>query len=165
MQTNTTNTSNQPLTPPKLGQYWHGQGGIHIGQILDGDTVYALIMSTTAFKGEWGTYGTEVDGEFSYANGKHNTQLILAAEPENKLLLEITQHQADGHSDFYLPANFENNIICANAQAHIEKIWHWSSTQYSAGNAWLQDFVDGGQYVYNKGYTLAARAVRRLIIE
>ncbi|QEY15492.1 DUF1566 domain-containing protein [Cellvibrio sp. KY-GH-1] len=153
------------LTPPRIGTYWPGQGGIYIGQMLDGETQIALIMATKPFEGEWGNYGETIPGEFSFSNGQHNSQLILAAEPENQLLLDITKHEADGHTDFYLPANFEQNLICANAQAHVEKVWHWSSTQYSAITAWFQDFEYGGQLIDSKGCRYAARAVRRLIIE
>ena len=147
---------------PNPGEYWHGQGGIYIGPALESNQLIHIVMATTAFKGTWGNYGTTIEGEFSYSDGKHNTQLILAAEPENKLLLEITQHEADGHTDFYLPANFENNLIKANASQHVEKKWHWSSTQYSAYDAWCQDFEDGYQFIGSKRSTLAARAVRRV---
>lgn len=153
----------ESTTPPLPGTYWEGQGGIFVGTILDGETHYHLVMATKAFKGPWGEYGAEVEGEFSYSNGQHNTQLILAAQPQNELLLEITTHSADGHTDFYLPANFENNLICANAQKHIEKVWHWSSTQYSANDAWGQYFEGGYQYILSKYDELAARAVRRVL--
>lgn len=153
------------LTPPRIGDYWAGQGGIYVGHMLDGDTPIYLILATKPFYGAWGRYGNEIEGEFSHSNGQHNSKLILAAEPKNPLLSAITSHEADGHTDFYLPAIFENNLICINAQKHLEKGWHWSSTQYSARSAWGQDFEDGNQHIYYKDYSYAARAVRRLPIE
>ena len=153
------NTQQQAI--PKPGEYWQGQGGIYVGPSLEGNKLVHIIMATKAFNGEWGNYGTEIDGEFSYHDGKNNTQLILAAEPDNKLLLEITNHEADGHSDFYLPSNLENNLIYAHASQHVENKWHWSSTQCSADDAWHQFFEDGDQFIGNKGTKLAARAVRR----
>lgn len=153
------------LTPPRLGEYWLGQGGIYVGSMLDSETQIHVIMATQAFHGKWGTYGETIPGEFSRSNGQHNTALILAAEPDNKLLQAITAYTADGHTDFALPSQFENNLICINARAHIEKCWHWSSTQYSARSAWIQDFEDGYQTIYGKYDSLAARAVRRLIIQ
>lgn len=44
----------------------------------------------------------------------------------------------------------------------LETEWYWSSTQYSAIDAWYQSFVDGYQYVIDKNYEGRARAVRRL---
>lgn len=39
--------------------------------------------------------------------------------------------------------------------------WHWTSTQYSAHTARIQDFSDGSQTNRNKGYRHRVRAVRR----
>lgn len=39
---------------------------------------------------------------------------------------------------------------------------YWSSTQYSAAYAWLQNFYDGGQGNLAKDYSYYVRAVRRL---
>lgn len=153
------------LTPPRIGDYWAGQGGIYVGQMLDGDTPIYLILATKPFYGAWGRYGNEIEGEFSHSNGQHNSKLILAAEPKNRLLSAITSHEADGHTDFYLPAAFENNLICINAQKHLEKGWHWSSTQQSAHGVLTQEFEVGFQDASVKDGLYAARAVRRLPIE
>lgn len=40
--------------------------------------------------------------------------------------------------------------------------YYWSSTEYSATAAWRQNFGDGSQYYYNKGFSFYVRAVRRL---
>jgi hypothetical protein len=42
--------------------------------------------------------------------------------------------------------------------------WYWSSTQYSANDAFVQDFIDGGQYSGHKDNRRRARAVRRLLV-
>ena len=46
----------------------------------------------------------------------------------------------------------------------FEDAWYWSSTQYSAGGAWFQNFDDGGQYDYVKGTEGRVRPVRRIQI-
>jgi hypothetical protein len=49
------------------------------------------------------------------------------------------------------------------AQA-MEPAWYWSSTQYSAGYAFVQVFSDGGQVDDAKYYAWRVRAVRRFLI-
>lgn len=147
------------------GEYWPGEGGIYLGIIRDGDKHYHLFMATAAFEGPWGEYGNVIEGEFSRVDGAHNMQLILAAEPDNALCNAIKNHEADGHNDFHLAAEFENNLICINAREHVEPVWHWSSIQDDAYDAWGQDFECGGQDFGLKDDSRAARAVRRLLIQ
>lgn len=164
---------------PAIGQYWKGKGGIYAGIMRDGNRQWHLILasesiepviddkyqiSNCAFKGTWGQYPNKIAGEFSRNDGQHNTQLILAAEPENNLALSITSLNIDGHNDFYLPAQCENNLLFINLREHLTQQWHWSSTQYSARHAWSQDFADGDQDIDGKDFSLAARAVRRELI-
>ena len=49
----------------------------------------------------------------------------------------------------------------------LHDTWYWTSTQYSAHNAFCQDFGDGYQYGLGKSNELRARAVRQiqLVIE
>jgi hypothetical protein len=42
--------------------------------------------------------------------------------------------------------------------------WYWTSTQYSAHDAWYQDFTDGNQSAYYKDGRGRVRAVRRVKI-
>ncbi|HET9678962.1 MAG TPA: DUF1566 domain-containing protein, partial [Gammaproteobacteria bacterium] len=67
----------------------------------------------------------------------------------------------DGHSDLYLPARRENALLYTNLPELFEKCWHWSSTQYSADDAWGQGFGNGGQNGIHKYYECRVRAVRR----
>jgi hypothetical protein len=46
----------------------------------------------------------------------------------------------------------------------LEDEWYWSSSQFSADNAWGQHFGDGGQGILDKPDEGRARAVRRLLI-
>jgi hypothetical protein len=172
------------ITPPRIGTYWIGQGGIYAGILRDGDRQWHLILAATqvdtntighkepaftpkpypALTAEWGTYGETIPGEFSRRDGQHNTALILAAEPSNAIALHCSQIQIDGHSDYYWPAQCENNLLLSNLPEHFSPEWHWSSTQYSAHRAWDQDFGDGYQNIRYKCISLAARAVRRILI-
>jgi hypothetical protein len=51
-----------------------------------------------------------------------------------------------------------------NAEAFTAS-WYWSSTQYSAGNAWVQYFSHGGQFNNGKKYEARARAVRLIQLD
>ncbi len=46
----------------------------------------------------------------------------------------------------------------------FDPTWHWSSTQYSAHDAWIQGFADGDQGYGGKDGELAVRAVRRELV-
>jgi len=149
---------------PIVGQYWQGHGGIYAGLIREGDQQFHLIMATgeqAAAKLPWGKFGEEIEGEFSFVNGQHNTQLILAADPENAAAKFVTTINIEGHTDFYWPAQKEQNLLYINLQDQCDAVWHWSSTQYSAHDAWFTDFEDGYQDLSYKDYSYAVRAVRR----
>lgn len=152
---------------PKVGQYWAGKGGIYLGVIADGDRQWHLILATTPesnLRGEWGGYGNTVEGEFSFADGQHNTNLLLASNNEHPILEKIKSLTIEGHNDFYFPAQKENNLIYINAQQHVDQTWHWSSTQCSAYGAWIQGFEGGRQGVDYEDGGYAVRAVRRELI-
>lgn len=53
----------------------------------------------------------------------------------------------------------------AGEEHALEAGWHWTSTQYSAGTAWVQNFGDGYQYYGTKGNEYAVQAVRSVVIE
>lgn len=152
--------------PPPIGHQWPEQGGFYAGVIRDTKTnkQWHLVMAASAIEGIWGNYGNEIPGEFSFTDGQANTALIRAAEPENELLKAIDELDC-GHTDFYLPAQKELNLLYINLQDLCEERAHWSSTQYSALSAWSQYFVVGYQGFNLKDDRFAARAVRRLPIE
>ncbi|QEY15491.1 DUF1566 domain-containing protein [Cellvibrio sp. KY-GH-1] len=158
----------QTLTPPRIGTYWPSQGGMYAGVIFDQLRHWHLILPITSDAliedAEWSQMGVEIPGEFSTRDGLHNTKLILAADPTNKIALHCTSLNIEGHNDFYWPSQFEQNLCCINLQGHFKKDWHWSSTQYSADNAWTQAFEYGFQNVDGKNCRYAARAVRRILI-
>src|SRR5690606_31797666 len=77
------------LNPPRIGEYWQGQGGVYAGVIRDGKSQWHLIAATdrSAFieGSHWGAHRANIPGEFSYRDGWHNTCLILAAQTHNKI--------------------------------------------------------------------------------
>lgn len=155
-------------TPPAVGEYWANQGGIYAGITTNGERQWHLVLAidpASKIKAPWGKFPNEISGEFSDSDGNHNCLLISKAEPDNKIISHLTQLNIDGHTDFYLPSKNELKQLYKNIPEQFEKIWHWTSTQYSALHAWGQDFGDGFQGVSLKDIELAVRAVRRLPIQ
>jgi hypothetical protein len=159
----------QLITTPRPGDYWHGQGGVFAGAYrLDGH-IYGLILATNSAAenicGKWGPLGKRIDGADSYVDGLANMQAMIAAGNDHPIVEQIRALNIDGHSDFYWPAQREQNLLLINTPEFLNKGWHWSSTQYDAGYAWDQDFENGHQDVNDKDNSRAARAVRRLLIQ
>ena len=162
-------TEKPTTSAPRIGQPWPGQGGIYAGIMAgrDGQPDYHLI-SAPADQGsfediEWGSYGKSVEGADSYFDGRANTTAMAAAGLE--LGTRIRALVIDGHDDYYLPSQAEMHLLAANLKDQFEQDdWYWTSTQYSSGNAWFQDFSYGYQRSHDKDGEARARAVRRLVI-
>jgi hypothetical protein len=61
-----------------------------------------------------------------------------------------------------LPTRNESAFLYALHRDLFETSWYyWTSTQYSSGDAWAQDFHDGNQDYLDKSCECRARAVRR----
>lgn len=168
--------ANTPVTleqlesqPPRIGEYWKGQGGIYAGLMRgeNGNPDYHLIVPTdpSAFIEEiqWGSAGTEVAGAGHQFDGKANTD-ALVKHGGCKAAEWAAGVSIDGHADFYLPARRELALCYANVPDLFKRQWHWSSTQCSADNAWMQYFGGGTQSYDPKTNEYSARAVRRFIL-
>ena len=76
----------------------------------------------------------------------------------------------DGDNPSSIPAGYpytEQSPVQTTAEAFrtggdeaFEEAWHWSSTQYSADDAWVQYFADGSQGISGKEFEASARACR-----
>ncbi len=156
----------QSLSTPLPGQYWEGQGGYYAGLMVDGNQLWYIILSDAKYELEsltWGKQPNEIKGDFSRRDGRKNTALILAAEPDNEAAQHVTALLIDGHKDFYWPAQHELdqiNITCPQLMGIKQ---YWSSTQYSADHAWIQAFELGRTYISLKDIKRAVRAVRRIL--
>jgi len=72
-----------------------------------------------------------------------------------------------GKSDWFLPSKLElnemygyKNLIVDTATYGFASDVYWSSSQFLADSAWLQGFVDGGDYYGSKNNTLGVRPIR-----
>lgn len=155
-----------PTTPPLPGQYWAAQKGWYAGicRSEDGLSGWHLILPKGAkfyFKDvTWGERGQEVAGATKAFDGMANT--IAMAEAGSALAIKIRKLPGD----CYLASRFESALLYAMLRDQIELgEWYWTSTQSSAGSAWMQTFGYGGQSYDYKSLTGRARAVRRLILQ
>ncbi len=136
-------TSQQPaISPaaPNIGEYWAGMGGIYAGVARgrDGEPDYHLILC------------------------KEDPKKDCTWQAALDLAKTIT---ADGHSDFSVPTRFESALLYANLHDQFEADrWHWTSTQYSELDAWMQHFANGSQDSSTKSTGRRVRVVRRTSI-
>lgn len=155
---------------PALGEYWPGQGGVFAGTIRGRDEHpdYHLIVAQGA-GGEsqdlqWGGYSRE-SAATSKWDGLANTRALAESEADHPAAQWAALLEHDGKSDWYLPAQAELALAWVNVPELFSEGWHWSSSQFSAYNAWYQYFYDGSQNNDGKSYEGRARAVRRLLIQ
>jgi hypothetical protein len=154
---------------PRLGEFWQGQGGFYAGTVrgMDGKNDHHLIVSPDDLgeikEAEWGCKGNEIKGADSDWDGLSNTRAM--ADAGSELAKTIIAMEIDGHKDWYLPARKEARLCQINCQNQFDHdSWYWTSTQYSAYLAFIQDFGDGHQHDGLKGSSYRARAVRRLSV-
>ena len=159
------------ITFPLFGTLLATHGG-HFGAILrgaaaDGSEDYALIVAEQSAEIEdavWSEDYTTIAGADSKTDGRANTEAMAAAGLQ--LAQRIKALDLGGHTDWYLPAATELRALSATVpELFNEKDYHWSSTQYSRGTAWCQDFEYGDSYAYGKGNEFRARPVRRVQLQ
>ncbi len=133
---------------------------------IDGTGQHGLISATTnqnTGTASWGCSSTYINTSTAIGAGQANTTLILngcitadiAARICNDLVL-------NGYSDWFLPSKDELNkmYLQKDAIGGFASNSFWSSSQYSATNAWYQAFVDGLQINVAKGGMAYVRAIR-----
>ncbi|WP_160286356.1 DUF1566 domain-containing protein [Pseudomonas knackmussii] len=151
---------------PALGEYWTGQGGHNGGFVPARDGVpahYLIFAAQDVGDRAWGRRGEE-SGATSKVDGHANTQALLT-EGNHPAATACAEFQADGHSDFYLPAAAELYQGWLNTPELFAKdCYYWSSTQRSAYGAVGLFFNDGAQDYGVKTTELRVRPVRRVFI-
>lgn len=157
-------TSDQAV--PAVGEYWPGQGGHNAGVVPARDGVpahYLVIAAKDIGDRAWGGRGNESKAT-SKVDGLANTQALLA-DGGHPAANACTEHQADEHTDFYLPAAAELYQGWVNTPDLFAKdCYYWSSTQRSAYLAFYMYFLDGSQLSGVKYIELRVRPVRRVFI-
>lgn len=151
-------------TPPRIGEYWPGQGGIYAGDFRDDDgRIYGLIVADCGAAQDVGTakWGPEGACNLSQWDGQTNTRILDDKYTAAKL---AANHTADEHQDFYLPARRELQLAAANVP-HLfgGEGWYWSSTPRTESYAWAVDFESGFTNRSYRGNEFRVRPFRRFV--
>ena len=168
---------------PEIGAPF--EGGFFAGAYLENGRLAALIVAPKA-EGEaegleWGGYGKETAAR-SLIDGLANTRAIADADhPAAKFCADL---RIGGFDDWYLPALDQMTVLRANlmpdagyvpAQTTAEAFkdggpeafaqeWYWTSTEFAAYYAWVQNVGNGLQGDNVKDSACRCRAVRKILI-
>jgi len=155
-------------------------GSVYAGLSPDGN----VAMYTTAADASSGTpwnngnsSGYVTTSQTSAVTGEANTANLITID-SNSGVGGTQPHQAaqlcadstaNGHSDWYLPAKNELNVLYTsktaiggfNVSGSFPAGYYWSSSEYSNFFAWNQRFSDGNQFNSTKNGGSSVRCVRR----
>lgn len=159
------------------------QGGFYAGKFFGADgKPYALIVAPKAGGETECAFKTERSadpGARSLRDGLANSEAMNdAAHPAAKFCRALA---IGGFRDWYLPSRHEAALLAetlmpgggyvpeqTTAEAFREggpeafsRAWYWTSTEWSAGYAWYQDFDGGTQGYDGKDWSSRVRAVRK----
>ena len=151
-----------PQVSVKPGEVWPGQG-LYAGICCapDGRRWHLFVPPGAQDQFpemKWGEYGTEIDGAQDIYDGQANTAAMAAAG------LAIAKEVQASALGCYIPSRAEALLMFATLKDQLGDAAMWTSTQYSARNAWCQHFTHGYQGIDSKGAELRAVAVRRLML-
>jgi uncharacterized protein (TIGR02145 family) len=150
-------------------------GGIIAYILQPGDPSYSAVQtrgliaapSDQSAGAEWGCYGTILTGADGTAlgTGSQNTIEIIAgcltAGTAAKLCEDLV---LGGYSDWYLPSKDDIYKLYLNRTAigGFASGNYWCSSEYNnfSNFGWLQSFVNGSQFAYNKNELEYVRSVR-----
>ena len=156
--------------PPAIGETWASQGGVYAGLMRgeDGQPDHHLIVprveQAQIKEIQWGGVGEDETAATSERDGLANTRALIQSGHDHPAAHWVANLDLHGHRDWYLPARRELALCCATVPELFERSgYYWSSTQFSAYNAWGQAFAVGSQDLAHKCDALRARAVRRFI--
>ncbi|MEG7550175.1 hypothetical protein, partial [Pseudomonas aeruginosa] len=126
---------------PEIGQPL-ADGTFFVRHWLNGkEYAYVDLGKSAEFAGEWGEYDQDVDGAVSYRDGASNTVAMAeAGSPIAKQAMEIGE-------GVFIPSILELALLFSAKQAGelsgFADRWYWSSSQYSAYDAFSTHFLDG----------------------
>lgn len=151
------------LTPPAIGDYWPGQGGLYGGlRHYPEGLCHIIFAAKDVGKHAYGEHGTSVEAT-SNIDGRENTAILVNRDGSHPAADAAYAYTCDGHSDFYLPSSGELHHGYLYLPESFEKDLYISSTQRSADTAYDMDFEDGWLHSSGKSDERLARPVRRIL--
>lgn len=153
------------LTPPAIGEYWPGQGGLYAGIRQYPEGLCHVIFATEDIgRHAWSLSSLKTE-LVSKVDGRENDIPRLGNGEGFPAFVAASSHTADDHNDFCLPSIGELNHAWQYIPDSFAKEAYWSSSQRSANFAFYVDFDVGGQFNFDKYDELRVRPVRRLPIQ
>lgn len=174
-----------PATIPAIGTPM--EGGFLGALYLDETGARAGLVVPRAEIGDldpvpWLKKPKDVPGACSLLDGLANTQAM--AEAGSEIAQKVLDLVIDGVGGWHIPALDQMTalrtsampragIIPAQSMAEVfqeggseafRQDVYWTSTQYNPGDAWLQSFHTGHQYVNFKSSSYRVRAVRKCLL-
>lgn len=140
------------------------------GQTWGGSSCTGARQTTTWNDGATGYTTTSV---IDQADGQTNTASLITIDSNSGVGGQqphaSAQYCADlvlhGHSDWYLPAKNELNVLYGNnavvGNFDTSGTYYWSSSENSNIHAWVQRFSDGNQATFSKLNGYLVRCARR----
>lgn len=151
------------LTPPAIGDYWPGQGGLYGGlRHYPEGLCHIIFAAKDVGKHAYGEHGTSVEAT-SNIDGLENTAILVNRDGSHPAAEAAYAYTCDGHNDFYLPSSGELHHGYLYLPESFEKDWYISSTQRSAIHAYSMVFEDGWLSGDGKDGERLARPVRRIL--
>jgi len=140
----------------------------------DADTDGWKYLEAAPVSTEWGTKEWSNDSSLiggtgtAIGDGINNTAIVadwLDGKSETDRAAQVCRDlTVGGYSDWFLPSKDELNEMYVNLKIYgvggFTGLDYWSSSEYSAANAWAQYFGNGAQNNYTKFTVTYARAVR-----
>jgi hypothetical protein len=164
-------------TLPTFGEFVPGAGG-RLGAIMRGALIspkgkkrhpdYAVIVpDLPGIDLPWGEYGKQIEGANSLTDGWANTSAMLKTPPHNKHAAQYIAELCEKHGipDLYLGSRAEMWALRANVPELFDKVLHWTSTQFSANDAFAQGFEFGVSDWFSKDLRFRVRALRRIQLQ
>lgn len=148
----------------KLGATF--EGGIIF--YIDGTGQHGLIAAPSDLSKStpWFNGNFLLTGASSTTDGSANTTAIINAQGSvgSYAAKLCRDHRGGGHNDWFLPSKDQLNILYTQKTlvGGFSNDIYWTSTEYDAGSAWVQYFLDGTQQLDNTsdGATVGTRAIR-----
>jgi len=133
---------------------------------IDETCQHGLIAANSdqSTQAQWGCDGTLIGTTgTSIGTGQANTTAIITLCGTIDIAAQICDALIlNGHSDWFLPSRDELNemYLQRNVIGNFSYGGYWSSSEYDAGNAWLQPNAAGNEDTYSKSGADYVRAVR-----
>lgn len=144
---------------PAIGQPLAG-GNLITLYWLNG-TEYALVElgAEAEIRGPWGKYGQGVST--THGDGEANTRAM--AEAGSAIAIQALELSA------FIPSALESHLLMHAKESGVitdlrEDRLYWTSSQFSADNAYFMGFESGWQLSYDKNLERPVRLVRKIPI-